>query len=96
MVALVGLKSAMGPFWALSSTFLGGTAAAGGIALINSVGNLGGFFGPYMVGYVTDKTGDIRISLWILGGALFVMGMLILTIRQRKLKDGTSMSSGDR
>jgi ACS family tartrate transporter-like MFS transporter len=87
MVALVGLKSAMGPFWALSTTFLSGTAAAGGIALINSVGNLGGFVGPTLVGVINDKTGNIKISLWILGGALLLMGILILTIRRSYLKD---------
>ncbi|MGB8490152.1 MAG: MFS transporter [Bacteroidales bacterium] len=88
MVALVGLKSAMGPFWALSTTFLSGTAAAGGIALINSVGNLGGFVGPTLVGVMNDRTGNIRISLWILGAALLLMGLLILTIRPGHLKHG--------
>jgi ACS family tartrate transporter-like MFS transporter len=87
MVALVGLKSAMGPFWALSTTFLSGTAAAGGIALINSVGNLGGFVGPTLVGVVNDRTGSIGMSLWILGGALLLMGILILTIRRAHLKN---------
>lgn len=87
MFSLVGLKSAMGPFWALSTTFLSGTAAAGGIALINSVGNLGGFVGPTLVGVVTDRTGSITTSLWILGGALLLMGILILTIRPAQLKN---------
>ncbi len=86
MVALVGLKSAMGPFWALSTIFLSGTAAAGGIALINSVGNLGGFAGPYLVGVITDRTGSIVLSLWILGAALLLMGLLVLTIRPDKMK----------
>ena len=85
MASLVGLKSAMGPFWALSTTFLSGTAAAGGIALINSVGNLGGFVGPTLVGIVNDRTGSIGMSLWILGGALLLMGILILTIRRSRL-----------
>lgn len=87
MTALVGLKSAMGPFWALSTTFLSGTAAAGGIALINSVGNLGGFVGPTLVGIVNDRTGSIVMSLWILGAALLLMGVLILAIRHTRLKD---------
>jgi ACS family tartrate transporter-like MFS transporter len=87
LIALVGLKSAMGPFWALSTTFLSGTAAAGGIALINSVGNLGGFVGPTLVGVINDKTGSIVMSLWILGGALLLMGILTLTIRNSQLKD---------
>ena len=85
MASLVGLKSAMGPFWALSTTFLSGTAAAGGIALINSVGNLGGFVGPTLVGILNDRTGSIRISLWILAGALLLMGILILSIRRSRL-----------
>lgn len=87
MMSLIGLKSAMAPFWALSTTFLSGTAAAGGIALINSVGNLGGFAGPTLVGVVIDKTGSMSVSLWILGGALLLMGILILTIRPSKLKN---------
>ena len=88
MASLVGLKSAMGPFWALSTTFLSGTAAAGGIALINSVGNLGGFVGPALVGILNDRTGSIRMSLWILAGALLLMGILILSIRRSRLADG--------
>ena len=87
MMALVGLKSAMGPFWALSTTFLSGTAAAGGIALINSVGNLGGFVGPTLVGVLNDKTGSLIVSLWILGGALLLMGLLTLTIKDERHKN---------
>jgi ACS family tartrate transporter-like MFS transporter len=80
-VAFVGLKSTLGPFWALGTTFLGGAAAAGGIALINSVGNLGGFVGPTLVGILTDRTGSIGTSLWFLGGALMLMALLVLTIK---------------
>ncbi len=87
MASLVGLKSAMGPFWALSTAFLSGTAAAGGIALINSVGNLGGFVGPALVGVLRDKTGSIQMALWILGGVLLMMGLLILTIKKAHLKN---------
>jgi D-galactonate transporter len=88
MASLVGLKSAMGPFWALSTTFLSGTAAAGGIALINSVGNLGGFVGPSLVGIVNDRTGSLETSLWILGGALLLMGILVLLMRRTKPIEG--------
>lgn len=90
MMALIGLKSAIAPFWALSTTFLSGTAAAGGIALINSVGNLGGFVGPTLVGVVIDKTGNMSISLWILGGSLLLMGILILLIRRSNLTKTTT------
>ncbi|HWQ93233.1 MAG TPA: MFS transporter, partial [Clostridia bacterium] len=82
-LAFVGLKSTLGPFWALGTTFLSGTAAAGGIALINSVGNLGGFAGPTLVGVIKDRTGSNVAALLMLGGALLLMGLLALTIRTR-------------
>jgi MFS transporter, ACS family, tartrate transporter len=62
-LAFIGIKSTLGPFWALGTVFLTGTAAAGGIALINSVGNLGGFFGPYIVGMIKDRTESNLIAL---------------------------------
>jgi len=80
-IAFIGLKSTVGPFWALATSFLTGTAAAGGIAFINSVGNLGGFVGPYLVGVFKDRTGNNQLALWILGGALLLMGILILFVR---------------
>jgi sugar phosphate permease len=83
VIAFAGLKSTLGPFWALSTTFLSGTAAAGGIALINSVGNLGGFFGPTFVGMIKDKTGSDFGALLLLGGALLGMGLLVLLVPQR-------------
>ncbi len=48
----------MGVFWAIPPIFLGGTAAAAGIALINSIGNLGGFVGPTVMGWLRGTTGD--------------------------------------
>ncbi len=79
-LAFAGLKSTIGPFWALGTAFLSGTAAAGGIALINSVGNLGGFFGPFVVGVIKDKTGSSVVALLFLGAALLAMGLLALTV----------------
>ncbi len=80
-VAFVGLKAAMGPFWAMGTTFLGGTAAAAGIAFINSVGNLGGFAGPTLVGFIRDETGSNTVALYALGGALLLMGLFALLIK---------------
>jgi MFS family permease len=80
-LAFVGIKSTLGPFWAMSTAFLTGTAAAGGIALINSVGNLGGFVGPYVVGVIQDRTQSHLAALLILGSSLLCMGLLALTIR---------------
>jgi len=85
-LAYAGLKSTIGPFWALGTAFLSGTAAAGGIALINSVGNLGGFVGPYVVGVIKDTTGSTKIALLFLGGALLGMGLLALCVPKAALK----------
>jgi ACS family tartrate transporter-like MFS transporter len=85
-LALVGLKCAVGPFWAMGTVFLSGTAAAGGIALINSVGNLGGFVGPMLVGVIRDRTGSNVAALWILGCSLLLMGLLALTVRDAPRK----------
>ena len=80
-LAFAGIKSTLGPFWAMTTSFLSGTAAAGGIALINSVGNLGGFFGPYIVGEIKDRTGSNLAALLFLGAALLGMGIFTLTVR---------------
>ena len=75
-LAFAGIKSTLGPFWAMGTALLTGTAAAGGIALINSVGNLGGFVGPYLVGVIKDRTGSQVVALLMLGGALLAMSAL--------------------
>jgi ACS family tartrate transporter-like MFS transporter len=79
-LAFASLKCTLGPFWALTTAFLSGTAAAGGIALINSVGNLGGYVGPKLVGVFKDKTGSNVAALLLLGGALLAMGLLALLL----------------
>ena len=56
-IAVLGVFSMMGPFWSMPTSLLSGTAAAVGIAVINSIGNLGGFVGPYVIGLVRTSTG---------------------------------------
>lgn len=63
----IGVFSALPTFWSLPSSFLTGAAAAGGIALINSIGSLSGFGGPYVTGWLTDWTGDEKLALWVVG-----------------------------
>jgi len=79
-VAVLGVFSMMGPFWAMPTALLSGTAAAAGIAVINSVGNLGGFFGPYMIGLVRNSTGSFKGGLLVVAGALALSGCLALTL----------------
>nr|WP_246262205.1 MFS transporter [Aromatoleum evansii] len=69
----VGISCAKPPLWSMPTTFLSGAAAATGIATINSIGNLGGFAGPAMIGWVKDQTGSFT------GGLYFVAGLLVLS-----------------
>ncbi len=68
-IAAIGFYGSKGPFWSMPPMFLTGTAAAGAIAWINSIGNLGGFFGPWYVGAMRDLTGSFAGGLY--GLALF-------------------------
>jgi ACS family tartrate transporter-like MFS transporter len=79
-IGSVGVQSMVGPFWAIPTTLLAGSAAAVGIALINSVGNLGGFFGPYIIGFVRRETGGFAGGLLMVGGTLAVAGFVALGI----------------
>lgn len=80
-IAFAGVKGMVGPFWALSTACLSGTAAAAGIAWINSVGNLGGFVGPTVVGYVKKATGSYAGAVIVLGCALAILACLAITLR---------------
>lgn len=80
-VAAGGMWATLGPFWALTPIALraaGPTALAGGFAIINSVGNLGGFVGPYAVGYVKDHFGGFTGSLIFLACSVMLGGLLAL------------------
>jgi ACS family tartrate transporter-like MFS transporter len=80
----IGIDSSFGPFWALPSRFLAGVGAASGIALINSVGNLGGFVGPYVIGTIAKKTGSTAWGLAFVGAALILAAILILLLPAQK------------
>jgi ACS family tartrate transporter-like MFS transporter len=83
-LAAVGILGSKGPFWPLPSAYLSGTAMAGGIAFINSVGNLGGFVGPYAVGWIKDATGSFAGGLYALAGLAVVAAVTtIVFVRGR-------------
>jgi ACS family tartrate transporter-like MFS transporter len=89
-VATAGLLSAHGPFWPLPSKFLTGAAAAGGIALINSLANLSGFVGPYAIGLLKSGNGDFQSGFLLL--ALVPLAGMALAVRLRRagvFKDDT-------
>ena len=80
-LASAGLLSVYGPFWPLPSKFLSGSAAAGGIALINSLANLSGFAGPYAIGLLSGASGNFRSGLLLL--ALVPLAGMALALRLR-------------
>jgi len=93
-VAVLGVFSMMGPFWAMPTALLSGTAAAVGVAAINSIGNLGGFFGPYTIGALRNSTGSFKQGLLVVGAALAISGCLALTLKYRERGDVENSTRG--
>jgi ACS family tartrate transporter-like MFS transporter len=75
-LAAAGFYGSKGPFWSMPPMFLTGTAAAAGIAWINAIGNLGGFFGPSLVGWTRDSTGSFAAGLYVLAGFALMSGVI--------------------
>ena len=79
-VATVGIFSALCQFWSIPPAFLGGAAAAAGIAMINSIGNLAGFVSPYLVGWIKDLTKSTDIGLYCIAASLVIAAAIVLTM----------------
>jgi ACS family tartrate transporter-like MFS transporter len=77
-VAMIGVQSMNGPFWAMPSKLLSASAAAAGIALINSVGNLGSGFGPYWIGHLRSANGSFKAGLLSVAGILALAAVVVL------------------
>lgn len=83
-VATCGIMAAYGAIWAMPTTFLSAAAAAAGIGMINSFGNLGGFAGPYVIGWFSKQTGSfVGGTLFMIAGLVF-SGVCALLVRARK------------
>lgn len=96
-ISLCGAFGAYSPFWAIPPSFLTGAAAGGAIALINSIGNLGGFFGPYIVGWIKDLTGNFHVSMMFLGASLILSAIIVVTLVKvsgKALVKGDNASEG--
>jgi ACS family tartrate transporter-like MFS transporter len=76
-----GVSAAKPPLWCVPTTFFAGTAAAASIGLINSLGTLGGFVGPYMIGSTNGTSGDFTRGLYLVGGTLVVSAVTIVIMR---------------
>jgi MFS transporter, ACS family, tartrate transporter len=79
-VGAMGAYSATSTFWTLPTAFLTGSAAAGGIALVNSIGNLGGFVGPYAIGWIKDATGATTLGIVVLAACYIMAGLVTLLL----------------
>ncbi|MYJ74585.1 MAG: MFS transporter, partial [Gammaproteobacteria bacterium] len=75
-----GVSSSKPPLWSIPTQFLTGSAAATGIAAINSIGNLGGFAGPYIIGWMKDRTGGYAGGLLSVAAALTISAILVLVL----------------
>jgi nitrate/nitrite transporter NarK len=80
-------------FWAVPTLFLSESAAAASIGLINSVGNLGGFFGPMVMGYLVHRTHSFSTGLLYLVASLFASGLLMLVVGRRRTPAGAAPAS---
>jgi MFS family permease len=90
-IATLGILATFPLFWPMPTAMLAGTAAAAGIAWINSLGNLAGFFGPSIVGWITDLTKRSDYGLYVVAGVLALGSILVFTFVPGKLSaDSTS------
>jgi MFS transporter, ACS family, tartrate transporter len=89
---------AIGPFWTFPAFLLRGTAAAAGIAFVNSVGALGGFTGPYIMGLASDLTHSFRAALFVTGALLIVAALIAsrLAAPPRTHSQGSVQAAGER
>jgi ACS family tartrate transporter-like MFS transporter len=78
-----GVLAWLGPFWSMPTAFLKEQAAAGGIALVNSMGAVGGFVGPYVLGQVKQRTGSFTGGLLILGACLVAAVVIVMGLRRK-------------
>lgn len=91
-LAAVGLWSMMGPFWTLTTSMLGGTAAAGAVAVLQIIGGVGGFTGPYMTGRLRDATHSFTGGLLVMSGMAICASLLALVVRRTKTVSETVKS----
>lgn len=87
-LAACGIYGMLPSFWALPPTYLKGSAVAGGFAMVNSIGALGGFVGPYIVGWVKETTGAFGPGLVVLGGGAAMTAVFVLVLSRLHARPG--------
>ena len=87
----IGISSSKPPLWSMPTMFLSGSAAAAGIATINSIGNLGGFVGPAMIGWIKEQTGSFNGGLYFVAGLLVLSAVLTLVVARSQRRDAVGL-----
>jgi ACS family tartrate transporter-like MFS transporter len=95
-IATACIYAAVASFWSLPTAILSGSAAAAGLALINSIGNLGGFAGPTVVGAAKEATGSFDHALLFLAAALAAGGLLALLLGRQAERDSVGVTARQR
>jgi ACS family tartrate transporter-like MFS transporter len=93
-VAAMGIWGALGVFWALPATYLTGVAAAGGLAFINSLAQVGGFFGPNVIGMLKDSSGGYTVPLLVLAASALLVSIIASTLRDDGERSRSSVRAG--
>ncbi len=83
LLTAIGVYAPMAVWWSYPTSFLSGAAAAGAVGLINSTGNIGGFVGPYITGWIKHSTGSYSAAMLYMAASLAAAGFLILTLRKK-------------
>ncbi|MGH3310507.1 MAG: MFS transporter [Streptomyces sp.] len=91
----IGIFGALPVFWSLPGSFLVGASAAGGIALINSLGNLAGFGAPFITGWLTDVTGSQKSGLWVVGVVMMLAAVVVVAMGASPRPDDTEEEETD-
>jgi ACS family tartrate transporter-like MFS transporter len=86
VIVNVGISAAKAPLWAMPTMFLSGAGAAAGIATINSIGNLGGFIGPYAIGWIKSRSGSYAGGLYVVAATLAISAILTLLLSRQTNK----------
>jgi MFS family permease len=95
-IATLGVIGSIPLFWPIPSAFLAGTAAAAGIGIVNSVGNLGGYIGPNLPIWVKHLSGDLSAALYAIAGILFIGALLTLCFIPNNVTVGSGTSASER
>jgi ACS family tartrate transporter-like MFS transporter len=88
----MGVNASKGPVWAMPGMFLTGTSAAAGIALINSMGNMGGFVGPLLIGWLKDRWGSYAGGLYVVGGMLALSAIVVVALARQTERNAVTQA----